>query len=184
MAGRNRALLTEQHALAAKAGNAGSCIYISHFQIDRNVVHAIANYIMEHGGLDVYFDETDADIEMDALLKEPARVTKCIERGILLSTHILSLVSKETCKSWWIPYAIGFAKSSNKGVAILKLKGSVELPEYLKIATVLRSTKSLNVYLEAVRGTGTKKDAISESLLEHKVMNHPLDNILDWQELA
>jgi len=181
--GRNRALLSEQQAIAAKAGSsAGSCIFISHFHIDKNIVRAIAKYIMEHGGLDVYFDENDADIELDVLLNDPSRVTKCIERGILLSTHILCLASNETCKSWWIPYAVGFAKSSNKGVAILKLKGSIELPEYLKISTVLRSTKSLNVYLEALRGTGAKKHTISESLLEHKVMNHPLDKILDWQE--
>jgi len=183
VAGRNRALLSDQQAIAAKAGeSARSCIYISHFHIDKNIVRAIAKYIMEHGGLDVYFDENDADIELDLLLNDPSRATKCIERGILLSTHILCLASKDTCKSWWIPYEIGFAKSSNKGVAILKLRGSVELPEYLKIATVLRSTKSLNVYLEALRGTGAKKHTISESLLEHKVMNHPLDKILDWQE--
>jgi hypothetical protein len=143
MPGHNRALLSEQQAIAAKAGNSsGSCIFISHFQIDRDIVHEIAKYIMEYGGLDVYFDENDAGLELDAVLKDPLGVTKCVERGILLSTHVLCLVNRVACKSWWVPYAIGFAKSSSKGVAILKLKGSVEMPEYLKIATVFAAPKA------------------------------------------
>ena len=185
MPGRNRALLSEEQAILAKTdSSARTCIFISHFDVAQETSGAIAEYVMNHGGLDVYFDEDDADLELEALLNAPAHVIKCIERGMLISTHILCLVNSDTCGSWWLPYQVGFGKSSNKGVAILKLKGPVELPEYLNISTVLRSTKSLNVYLEALRGTSAKTQEINESLLAHKVMNHPLDNILDWQELT
>ena len=56
MAGRNHALLSDQQAIAAKAGvRAGSCIFISHFHSDKNIVRAIAKYIMEHVTLALNF---------------------------------------------------------------------------------------------------------------------------------
>ncbi|MGH8397266.1 MAG: hypothetical protein ACRETA_03330 [Gammaproteobacteria bacterium] len=185
MPGRNRALLSEEQAVLAKADkSARSCIYISHFHINREIACAVADYVMNHSGLDVYFDENDADLDLDVLLHAPVRVIKCIERGLLISTHILCLASAATSGCWWLPYEIGYGRSSNKGVAILKLKGPVELPEYLEISTVLRSTRGLNLYLEALRGTGANTQEINETLLAHRVMNHPLDNFLDWQEFT
>ena len=57
LSGRTQSSVTEcdVEAIAAKVGeSARSCIFISHFHIDKNIVRAISKYIMEHGGLDVY----------------------------------------------------------------------------------------------------------------------------------
>ncbi len=61
----------------------------------------------------------------------------------------------------------------------------MDLPDFLKIGTLIHGTKSLNEYIEKVISEFkiTKSDSnIHESLESHCSYNHPLDDILDWKK--
>src|SRR6266545_7582542 len=110
MAGINRAL-QENRVLAKSHEFANTpCIFLSHIAIDKSVAIAIGNYITDQGGIDVYLDINDQDLQSAANAGNAVRVTQFIERGLLYSTHVMCLVSASTVKSWWVPYELGFGK--------------------------------------------------------------------------
>ncbi|MGB0833589.1 MAG: toll/interleukin-1 receptor domain-containing protein [Psychrobium sp.] len=189
MAGRNRALPT----LAAESNSFNKsyssvsedkpCIFLSHISLDKVAVKGIADYIMKKAGIDVYLDIHDDALQRAVNRGDSEEITALIERGITSSSHAMCLISEETINSWWVPYELGYAKKSGKEISCLKLKGTVDLPDFLKIGTLIRGTKSLNEYIESVIRTHnlTKSGSdINESLESHINSNHPLDNILDW----
>lgn len=189
MAGRNRALST----LAAESYNFNKsyssvaedkpCIFLSHISLDKAAVKGIADYIMEKADIDVYLDIHDDALQRAVNRGDSEEITALIERGITSSSHAMCLISEETIKSWWVPYELGYAKKSGKEISSLKLKGTVDLPDFLKIGTLIRGTKSLNKYVESIiRNHNLTKSCsdINESLESHINSNHPLDNILDW----
>lgn len=191
MAGRNRALPAPAmesynfNKSYAAAGEDKPCIFLSHISIDKAAVKGIADYIMEKADIDVYLDIHDDALQRAVDRGDSEEITALIERGIASSSHAMCLISEETIKSWWVPYELGYAKKSGKEISSLKLKGSVELPDFLKIGILIRGTKSLNAYIERVISDYkiTKSySSINESLESHTESNHPLDNILDWNE--
>jgi len=156
---------------------------LSHISIDKSSAIAIGEYITRHGDIDIYLDVNDPDLQAAVRNEDAARMTRFIERGLSRSTHIMCLVSRDTVRSWWVPYELGFAKNANKHLSTLKLKGDVDLPAYLEISEIIRGTKSLNRYLSAVRSGLTKASAsvpLTKSLLEHYTLSHPLDTYLTY----
>ena len=189
MAGRNRALPTPAMESYNFNKNYSSiaedkpCIFLSHISIDKATVELIANYIMEKADIDVYLDNHDEALQRAVNRRDSEEITALIERGIASSSHAMCLISEETIKSWWVPYELGYAKRSGKEISSLKLKGTVDLPDFLKIGTLIHGTKSLNEYIERViRNYKITKSysSINESLESHSSSTHPLDNILDW----
>ncbi|WP_440905399.1 toll/interleukin-1 receptor domain-containing protein [Catenovulum sp. SX2] len=189
MAGRNRALTSagmESYSLNKRSSLIGEdkpCIFLAHISIDKAAVEGIADYIMEKADIDVYLDIHDDALQRAVRKGDSAEITALIERGITSSSHAMCLISEETSKSWWVPYELGYAKKSGKEISSLKLKGAVDLPDFLKIGTLIHGTKSLNEYIERViRNYKLTKpySGINESLESHSNSHHPLDSILDW----
>ena len=172
MAGINRAL--QENRILAKSHEASStsCIFLSHISVDKSSAIAIGNYITRQGGIDIYLDINDDGLQDAANAGDAARVTRFIESGLSQSTHIMCLVSASTVRSWWVPYELGFGKRSGKPLSTMKLKGDVPLPAYLEVSEIIKGTKGLNAYLEAVRGTLRK--SLTESLIPHHASGHPL----------
>src|SRR5205814_897081 len=113
--------------------------------------------------------------------EDPTGVTRFIEQGLTVSTHIMCLVSAATVGSWWVPYELGFAKNAGKHLSTLKLKGEITLPAYLQISEIILGTKTLNDFLTRVR-QGLGKAALLRSLTETLIAHtspHPLDEHLD-----
>ncbi len=161
------------------------CIFLSHISIDKTAVKEIAEYIMEKADIDVYLDIHDDELQQAVNRGDSFEITKLIERGITNSSHAMCLISEKTISSWWVPYELGFAKKSGKKISSLKLKGSVELPDFLKIGELIYGTMSLNEYLEKVINDyklSKPYSTINESLESHTKSSHPLDDILDWRE--
>jgi len=190
MAGRNRALQVpglasfESNKSYASANEDKPCIFLSHISIDKTAVEGIADYIMEKADIDVYLDIHDEALQKAVDRGNSEEITALIERGIASSSHTMCLISEETVKSWWVPYELGYAKKSGKEISSLKLKGSVELPDFLKIGALIHGTKSLNEYIERVISDFKiikSYSSINESLESHTESKHPLDNILDWK---
>ncbi|MEY3788857.1 MAG: hypothetical protein RLZ75_3065 [Pseudomonadota bacterium] len=96
----------------------------------------------------------------------------------------MCIVSEKTIKSWWVPYEIGYAKKSAKELATLKLKGDVYIPHFLEITKILKGTMSLNSYIHSISGKPIleSKGIFLDSVLSHKIPNHPLNNYLDWNQ--
>lgn len=189
MAGRNRALpvpVFESYNFNksyASSSEEKPCIFLSHISIDKAAVKGIADYIMEKADIDVYLDIHDDALQRAVNRGDSEEITALIERGIASSSHAMCLISEETIKSWWVPYELGYAKKSGKEISSLKLKGTVDLPDFLKIGTLIHGTKSLNEYIERVilnYKITKSRSGINESLESHSSTNHPLDNILDW----
>jgi hypothetical protein len=190
MAGRNRALPTpamESYSFNksyASVAEEKPCIFLSHISVDKTAVQAIANYIMNNADIDVYLDIHDDALQRAVDRGDSKEITVLIERGIDSSSHAMCLISEETRRSWWVPYELGYAKKSGKEISSLKLKGSVELPDFLKIGALIHGTKSLNEYIERVirnHRSSTSNSIINASLESNNSMNHPLDDILDWR---
>ena len=184
MAGINRALFENRHLAKASASSGNPCIFLSHISVDKPAVQAIATYITSRGGVDIYLDAMDDDLQGAASSGNAAAITEFIERGLSNSTHIMCLVSENTVKSWWVPYELGFGKKSGKPLATLKLKDTVTLPAYLEISQIIKGTESLNRYLTSMK-EGLRKSAttanLTESLLPGYTSGHPLDQYLDWK---
>jgi hypothetical protein len=97
----------------------------------------------------------------------------------------MCLITDKTIGYWWVPYELGYAKKSGKEISSLKLKGAVELPDFLKTGELIHGTKSLNEYIKKVILDFEINESHSEihaSLESYNQINHPLDDILDWRE--
>lgn len=125
------------------------CIFLSHKSEDKDYVRAIGEHIM-NSGIDIYLDENDFELQMASQKNDAKKVTACIEKGIEESSHILCLVSDKTRKSWWVPYELGYGKSSQKDLCIIKRKGSEKLPDYLAIEKQVTRGIELDNYLNKI----------------------------------
>lgn len=183
MAGINRALFENRILAKASETSGKPCIFLSHISVNKPAAIAIGRYIMRHGGIDIYLDTNDEDLQQAVSNNDPAGITKFIEQGLSRSTHIMCLISADTVRSWWVPYELGFAKNAGVHLATLKLKGDISLPAYLEINEIIRGTESLNKYLSKVRRYVEKVAAslLTESLIPNYSSDHPLDQYLDWK---
>jgi hypothetical protein len=182
MAGINRALHENRRIAKINAANQSPCIFLSHISVDKPSAIALGRYITTNGGIDIYLDIDDEELQLAVSTNDAAGITDFIERGLSRSTHIMCLVSADTVRSWWVPYELGFAKNAGKHLVTLKLKGEVQLPSYLEISKIIHGTESLNEYLNRVRHSYNKIAAsmLTESLIPSFEKHHPLDRYLDW----
>jgi MTH538 TIR-like domain (DUF1863) len=183
MPGINRALYENRTLAKSRQLTETPCIFLSHISVDKASAVTVGDYIAGKGDIDIYLDINDPDLQNAVSSNDPAGVTRFIERGLSVATHIMCLVSEATVRSWWVPYELGFAKNAGKHLATLKLKGTVDLPAYLAISEIIRGTESLNSYLTRVRrrlAKGTTLESLTETLIRHTAPQHPLDPHLDW----
>lgn len=155
----------------------GNCVFISHQRNDKEVAKKIADYIYK-SGVDIYFDEYDSGIDRN----NPQSVVNAIKTGIRRSTHMLCILSPNALLSKWIPWEIGYGydRLHVAGITVKEIAKDV-LPEYLQVVPVIRGTKSLNKYLANTIGRIEDSLIREQKLFSASQMNHPLDNILDWQ---
>ena len=124
-------------------------VFLSHKSEDKEFVEAIGIYIM-NAGIDIYLDKNDFNLQKATQTNDPKEVTKCIEKGISNSDYILCFASKNTVKSWWVPYEIGYGKRADKEIATLLRIDVNEIPEYLKIEEVLDDISDLNNFIKRI----------------------------------
>lgn len=112
---------------------------------------------------------------------EPSGFHVCIH-GMDESTHMLCVVSKNTVKSYWVPFEVGYSYERIP-LAILTLRGIPDelLPDYMKTTEVVRGTLSLNEFISKLLGQDIETLARWGAIKKH-FERHPLDNILDWSK--
>ena len=168
MAGVNRALAdTYLRKLYEKEIIEGAvkkkCVYFSYRPEDIAAADAIAQYLSEND-IDVFLQR---NIIPDRNAKE--RISQ-MEDGMDTSTHLLILLPGEAELPWIVPYEIGYAHRSGKGIAsvMLKGKGTCSFPEYLKEERVIQDIADFSKYAEELR----KKSGVYYKLFE-KPMTEP-----------
>ncbi|MDQ3816325.1 MAG: toll/interleukin-1 receptor domain-containing protein [Acidobacteriota bacterium] len=156
-----------------------SCIFISHQREDTEACEPIAKYLMD-AGVNVYFDKYDLTLTQVVQEGNPDKITKRIQDGINESTHMLCVVSKNTVKSYWVPFEVGYGYSRIP-LAVLTLKGIPDesLPDYMRTTDVIRGTHSLNDFITKLTGQSAETLAQRGAIKKH-FEAHPLDNVLDW----
>lgn len=157
------------------------CVFISHQNEDTQACEPIAEYLLGLG-VDVYFDKYDKMLNQLTVNQDPTGVTKNIQEGIDLSTHMICVVSPTTIKSYWVPFEVGYGYSRIiLGVLTLKGVEDAMLPEYMKTTKVIRGTRSLNGFISELLG---QPNSFLESRASFKATAspHPLDKVLDWNK--
>ena len=128
--------------------------------------------------MDIYFDEYNTHIGGGDFIKS----IKYIKAGIRRSSHMLCVLSQTALRSHLMPWEIGYGYDLLQvvGLTIKELSKS-ELPEYLQVVPILRGTKTLNTFIANTVGRVADSLIREQKMFSASDMNHPLDNILDWQ---
>ena len=166
------------------------CVFLSHYGKDKAAVIEIGKYF-DSVGVDYYLDIKDANLQHAVSDDDQALITQFIELGIMNSTHLLTILSDETKKSWWVPYEIGYAKRDGVMIAHLLLRDvQGKLPEFLNITEKLSGIIALNAFIEKrqkEKPLYQKRQfdilieslGFEESIVGHDTPNHPLSGVLN-----
>lgn len=124
-------------------------VFLSHKSEDKDFVEDIGNYFM-NAGIDIYLDKNDFRLQSAVNMKDPKRVTECIQEGISKSDYILCFVSSNTVNSWWVPYEIGYGKKANKEISTLVRKDVKYIPDYLQIEEIIDDISDINNLIKRI----------------------------------
>lgn len=127
------------------------CIFLSHRSLDKSMVEDIGNYIMSQG-IDIYFDKYDKELQKADEEGNDEATTRCIQKGLEKSTHVMCLLSPVTITSWWVPYEVGYGENMGKEIFSQKLANlnKREIPAYLRIRECLMGWSELDAYLDKI----------------------------------
>ena len=180
MAALNRFYYPTKYESRTKVLSLGvKCIFISHQQKDKEPAKTIADYLLK-AGIDVYFDQYDADLKPHNQIKKPEAVTQAICTGINNSSHMLVLVSPNTLNSTWVPFEIGYGYDKTE-LRILCLKGIPKggLPEYIRTAKIIRDIYDLNNFVTATSGKSSYTLIENKMMSEYGSYSNPLSSVMD-----
>lgn len=121
-------------------------VFISHSRLDKQKARAVAK-TLEASEVDYYFDENDEQLQLADEQNDDLKIVRCIENGIEVCSHLLGIITENTCQSWWVPYEIGSATGRKRGFAHLIDKEVNKLPSYMKAAKILANREELRKWL-------------------------------------
>jgi len=117
-------------------------VFISHQQADSALALRISNRLKVHHQIDSYLDVID-----NRLLNDGPTLADHIRSQLARCTQLLAVVSKETQKSWWVPWEIGVATEKDYPLATFTLDPP-DLPSYLRKWPFLRNDNELDIYAQ------------------------------------
>ena len=131
------------------------CVFISHRLADIDVAEAIANFLLETVGVNVYFSDDDDALQQAVETEDDAQIVTYIENGLATSTHLLGVISNRTKGSWWVPFEIGSGRQRGLEIAQQLLEEVEYLPSYLTITKLLRDQDDLQKWVKSKIKTGS-----------------------------
>lgn len=153
------------------------CVFISHKKEDQAAAEAVGDYLLNEVKVNIYLDTHDADLKEAVSVENDKAIVQLIQKGLILSTHLLCLVSDKTRLSWWVPYEIGIADTSSSAlgkikISTLKLKGTEDIPSFLKVHDVLWSYADFKKYADNMRYCDGYR-----ALGEHVIVKDSVNNL-------
>lgn len=118
-------------------------IFISHKDVDREMAVRIHNYLLTKG-ISSYLDVLDDNLESNS-----ERLTKHLKSEMRQCSHLLTVLSEATKRSWWVPFEIGLASQKDSPIVNFLIEG-IELPGYLDFWPRLRKIGDLDKYINAL----------------------------------
>ena len=146
MSGRN---IAESASLQMRSSSS-PCIFISYRSRDASAAGAVASYLMQSLGCDVYYSNNDAHLKDAVFAGNHEAIVTSIDRALKACSHLLTIVSNQTKGSWWVPYDFGASRINDRVIALLLLEEVTELPSFMKIAKILRDSDDLDKWGRSV----------------------------------
>jgi hypothetical protein len=186
--------VAKQGAPIAKSTNTFAkttpCIFLSHIQMDQDIVVKIGDYIKK-AGINIYLDVNDLDLQRAVKEKNDQAITEFIEKGISSSSHVMCILTENTKDSWWVPFEIGFGKNAGKRLLTMPVNtlSKEKIPSYIKVTQHIFGINALNSYLKKIIHEYNNKEIIKSfakfekasydlypegSIIEESVSMHPL----------
>lgn len=126
-------------------------IFISHRQADSEAASQLYK-TLQGKGISAWLDVLDPSV------KTSDEITDHIISMLNRCTHVIVVFSTNTVGSMWVPFELGAAYQTNKGIGTWLISNTVSLPEYLKAFPIMRSFTDLGAYLTEYQ-SGTVKTA-------------------------
>jgi hypothetical protein len=121
-------------------------VFISHRSVDKPIARTLAREI-ERLNIDYWLDEEDEATQEAASADDAAAIAAAVEAGLVGSTHLLCLVTKNTQGSWWVPFEVGEARGLSKPFALLTHREVERLPEWASLGANLTTRGALRDWL-------------------------------------
>ena len=152
------------------------CIFIYYQQKDKSSAVKVAEYL-QGIGLDIYFNQYDAELCIQHQAKKPRKVTELICKGINNSSHMLVIVSPNTINSSWVPFEIGYG-FEKADLSVLCLKGMPKgsLPEYMRTAAIIRDICDFNIKVSNILG---KPQSLLEQTKQMSSYSSPANSLYE-----
>ena len=119
------------------------CVFISHKKEDQHIAVELGKFLMEQLGVDIYLDIFDPELQEAVSVENDAKIVASITNGLKLSNILLCVISDKTRLSWWVPYEIGIADSSQIEVASIRTKDIDDFPSFLKTKKTFNNLSEL-----------------------------------------
>ncbi|WP_366924338.1 toll/interleukin-1 receptor domain-containing protein [Metallumcola ferriviriculae] len=118
-------------------------IFISHKDVDSDVATQINKYLSSRG-IQTYLDVLDNSVSGSG-----KKLTQHLMRQLNQCTHLMTILSKDTRYSWWVPFEIGMASQRRFPIANYLVEG-VSLPSFLEYWPRLKRLSDLDKYIIAI----------------------------------
>ncbi|SCZ00075.1 TIR domain-containing protein [Paenibacillus polysaccharolyticus] len=119
-------------------------IFISHKDADTKTALQISDYLRIRS-IPCYLDVLDNNLE-----KGTETLTNHLKHELNKCSHLLTILSENTKKSWWVPFEIGMASQRDLPIVNFLLEG-IQLPEYLDYWPRLKRLSDLDKYILALQ---------------------------------
>ena len=133
-------------------------VFVSHRQPDvglaKQIAHAACMQSFDYW-LDVFDPNLDAAMNAPSPIRSLA-IAIAIEIGLLNSTHVIAVMTKDTPGSQWVPYEYGRVKEPTPVTLqaaswIASTFPHTKFPEYLLLGPVLTTSQDLDAWLASER---------------------------------
>jgi hypothetical protein len=176
----NRFYLPTKYQSRAQVVSLGiTCVFVSYQKNDKDAAMKVADYLL-NAGIDVYFDQYDAELKSQNQSANPKEVTKAICNGINNSSHMIVVMSPSTKDSAWVPFEIGygFDKTELRALCLRGIpKGS--LPAYIRTVPILRDIYDLNGFVSGLVKQPKELLLKSQLVKEYADLTNPLSDVMD-----
>lgn len=119
-------------------------VFISHKQEDSLTARFIKNELLKYR-VDAYLDLLDPEMDDDA-----KKLTEHLKKQMNRCSDLLVVMSRQTHKSWWVPFEIGMAAHKDLPT-VTYLKEFTDVPEYLSFWPYLKNDSEIGVYAKDVQ---------------------------------
>lgn len=147
----------------ARAAAAACCVFVSHRQCDVTYAERIA-YLAAQSGFQYWLDVHDPSLTSigGASLPSPVRqilIAAIIEIGLLNSTHVIAVHTRNSDASMWIPYEVGRVKEdrvfATRSCGWFDKSASPNIGEYAYLAERTASEAEVVTWLKTQRRRST-----------------------------